>query len=301
MSDVDSKPTLAEHRLAAYGRDALADAKASGRIDRLVESIAASAAAAAAPPTPTPAPKPAAGNTWPLAVGTAVLAGAVAFGWFGTREATSEPAPPPATMTTSPSPTAGPHEPATAASSSPGVAVTSLPDAVEAKPVASATASTAREPSRTRSPDAHGATNAAPEVYEDAALMFERANTARRNEDHPAAEKLYRRLIDAHPTTREAMTSRVILGRMQLARGAAADALVSFDAYLAGTPHGTLEEQALIGRAQSLQALGRRTEERAAWRVLLERFPNTASRRTAPSTRNRASCRTALERAADAP
>ena len=286
MSDVDSKPTMAERRLTAYGRDALADARADGRIDRLVDAIAAAATVA---PPPVEAPRPSPGTTWPFAVGAAVVASAVAIGWIATRETTSEPAAPSAVTTTAPAPVVDSHEPVPTSPTVQGVAVTSLPDAVETKPIASTTASTAREPTQVRSPAAHeGAPNAAPEI-EDAAGLFERANTARRSEDHASAEELYRRLILTHPASREAMTSRVIVGRMQLARGAAAEALASFDAYLAGAPHGTLEEQALIGRAQSLQALGRRSEERAAWRALLEAFPNTASRRIA------------LERVSDSP
>jgi len=295
MSELDSKPTTVERRLAAYGRDALADAEANGRIDRLVETIVASASAAAvrAPESPpAEAPRPAPGTTWPIAIGSAALAGVVAFAAFGTREVPSEPAARPALASTivAPASAVGSHELARPAPTSPGVAVTSLPDAVETKPVANARPSTAREPSHARSPEAQAPTpSAAPQIGDDAALLFERANTARRTEDHAAAEKLYRRLVDTHPATREAMTSRVILGRMQLARGAAVEALASFDAYLADAPHGTLEEQALIGRAQSLQALGRRSEERAAWRALLDAFPNTANRMTA------------LERAADSP
>lgn len=286
MSDVDSKPTQAERRLAGYGRDALARAKTSGRIDRLVEGAVASATtvAAAQVSQAAQAPRPGFGVGWPGAVGAAALLGIVTLAWFTSREVATEQATQPAPALTAVAPRVTPAHVAPPASepaaTSPSVAVTSLPDAVETKPTASApaTAPTTTAPSPARAQDVPAA---APKIQEDAAQLFERANTARRGGDHAAAETLYRRLVDAYPASREAMTSRVILGRMQLAQGAAVEALASFDAYLAGAPHGALEEQALIGRAQSLESLGRRSEERAAWRALLEAFPSTASRRTA--------------------
>ncbi|MDF2693858.1 MAG: hypothetical protein K0S65_2241 [Labilithrix sp.] len=299
MSDIDSKPTTAEGRIASSGRDALARAEASGRLDRLVQATISSAAAAAppAPPSrPKPAPTPAFGTRWPLAVGTAALAGVVGLTWFTAREVTSEPLSRPSSVstTTAAAPAFAAHEGAPPSSppaaTPPGVAVTSLPDVVDAKRAAGAASSAMRQSSSAPAQVVPAAAaNGAREVQEDAAVLFERANTARRGGDHAAAEKLYAHLVDTHPASREATTSRVILGRMQLAHGAATEALASFDAYLAGAPGGTLVEQALIGRAQSLQALGRRSEERAAWRALLEAFPSTASRQTA------------LERSGDSP
>ncbi len=287
MSDVDSKLTAAERRLAAYGRDALAHAKANGRIDRLVEAaIAGALPAPPEPPPQPPAPKSALGTMRAASVGTAAaaIAAVVAFGWVGTHERAVEPPLAPAPASTTAGAHAAPHsndvaraEPASAPS---GVAVTSLPDAVDAKHAPVSAKATA--PSTSRGDDVQRlAIGPAPDAREDPAALFERANTARRRADYGDAEKLYRSLVQTHPDTREAETSRIILGRMLLARGAAVDALSSFDAYLAEAPQGSLREQALIGRAQSLQALGRRKDERAAWRALLEAFPATASRATA--------------------
>jgi len=304
MSDADSKLTPAERRIASYSHGALAHARVDGRIDRLVEATMAAAIPATLPDTPPPtsqAPRSSFRALRAASVGTAAIA-VVAFGWVTTREV--PPGPPRSTAptsTTTAAPAAPPNEvaskePAPAPS---GVAVTSLPDAVAARPApteASSRAVAAELPradgvavpvqdSARPAPQAadteRPAADAAPETREDPALLFEQANTARRRGDYGSAEKLYHRLVDTHPDTREASTSRIILGRMLLARGDAADALASFDAYLAGAPHGSLREQALIGRAQSLQALGRRDEERAAWRALLEAFPGTASRATA--------------------
>jgi TolA-binding protein len=293
MSDVDSKPTAAEARIARNGLDALAAAKASGRIDRIVQATSSAAAAATArAPRPARASRSTLGTGWSLAIGTAALAGVVALASLESREVTSKAAAPQlaaastttATGTTllAPHEAIALHDTVAPAALAPGVDVTSLPDVADPKRVGNATSSAARQSSPARAGDAVAvAPNGALEVDEDAATLFERANTARRSGDHATGEKLYARLVDAHPGTREAMTSRVILGRMHLARGAAAEALASFDAYLEGAPRGTLEEQALIGRAKSLQVLGRRAEERAAWRALLEAFPGTASRPTA--------------------
>ena len=57
--------------------------------------------------------------------------------------------------------------------------------------------------------------------------------------------------------------------------GRPADALAGFSAYLDADPRGTLSEEALVGRAQALQELGRNSEMRDAWRSLLERFPES--------------------------
>jgi len=284
MSDVDPKPTPAERRLSSHARGALANAKSNGRLDRLVQATVA--AAAAVPPAPVARePKALTGKTWPAGIGAAAIASAVALTWFTTHEDVAEPLPAstPSVVglsTASAPPPSTPEAPASA----PGVAVTSLPDVPPAKPSAAAPSPSSKIAPPTRASDDVGsrATDSAQEeLHEGPPELFERANKARRSGDHAAAEALYRRLVDTHPSSREAITSRVILGRMELARGAPADALASFDAYLAGEHRGSLHEEALVGRARSLQALGQREAERAAWKSLLEHFPNTASRSVA--------------------
>ena len=74
---------------------------------------------------------------------------------------------------------------------------------------------------------------------------------------------------------REAQVSRMMVARMLLERGDAAGALPGFDAYLR-VGSGELREDALAGRATALDRLGRDDEGRAAWRTLLDQYPNTA-------------------------
>ena len=60
------------------------------------------------------------------------------------------------------------------------------------------------------------------------------------------------------------------MGRLLLAQNAPQAALAHFSRY-----RGPLAEEALLGRAQALAALGRSDEERSAWRELLDRFPKS--------------------------
>ncbi|MEC7519316.1 MAG: hypothetical protein VYE22_05585 [Myxococcota bacterium] len=102
------------------------------------------------------------------------------------------------------------------------------------------------------------------------------ANRARRDHRYPQAVRLYRRLQTAHPRSREAALSHVTLGRLLLdgthdPRGA----LREFERYLAQGRHRVLDEEARVGRALALMRLGRREEERRAWRELLAHHPDT--------------------------
>jgi hypothetical protein len=106
--------------------------------------------------------------------------------------------------------------------------------------------------------------------------LFTRANQARRAGNVDQALSLYRDLQRLHPKSREAHTSRALVGRLLLDRGDAKSALPEFDAYLAAG--GTLGEEALAGRALALERLGRRAEEREAWQKLLEQHPGTLHR-----------------------
>jgi hypothetical protein len=93
---------------------------------------------------------------------------------------------------------------------------------------------------------------------------------------------LYAELSSGFPRTPEGKAARVIKGRLELDRGDAPAALRDFDGYLAlgGGPL-PLEEEALIGRAEALAALGRAADEETAWRRLMERFPHSAHARRA--------------------
>lgn len=109
-----------------------------------------------------------------------------------------------------------------------------------------------------------------------AAELFARANQARLRGADDEALSLYRDLSERFPTSREALTSRVALGRLLLDSGRdAREALALFDAYLLASPDGTLVEEALLGRALSFERLGDSAGERDAWRALLERRPDS--------------------------
>ena len=109
-----------------------------------------------------------------------------------------------------------------------------------------------------------------------AAELLARANRARQLGQHGRAVRTYRRLQRRYPRSREAVVSRVSLGRVLLdyqrdARGA----LANFERYLRGAGDGVLAEEARLGRAVALERLGRRTSAREAWQDLLTRHPRS--------------------------
>ena len=132
-------------------------------------------------------------------------------------------------------------------------------------PSASAAASSAIETS-TR------ATSAA-EPGATAETLFRQASEARRLGDIERAIALLRALQQIYPGSPEARISYVSLGKLYMSRGAAAPAAEAFSAYLSSG--GPLSEEALLGRAQALLALGRSIEERQTWRWLLARYPGS--------------------------
>ena len=95
---------------------------------------------------------------------------------------------------------------------------------------------------------------------------------ARRQGDYERVVSLHRQLLSRYAGSREAQVSRATVGRLLLDRGNPADALTSFDAYL-GAGAGSLEEEALVGRATALERLGRRDEAARAWGDVLAAFP----------------------------
>ena len=108
----------------------------------------------------------------------------------------------------------------------------------------------------------------------DARQLFVAAGQARRARNFAQAEGLYRALQAHFPGSPEATLSFLSLGDLSLSQGALAQALAQFDAYLASGDT-TMAEEALVGRARTLARLGRTEEERAAWRALLSRFPQS--------------------------
>jgi TolA-binding protein len=107
-----------------------------------------------------------------------------------------------------------------------------------------------------------------------AADIFRRANAARRAGDRALAGSLYAGLQAGFPDSDEARLSRVSLGKLLLASGGALEAERQFSLYLAQGGR-ELAEEALVGRAESLDRLGRPAEERQAWQKLLESFPSS--------------------------
>jgi TolA-binding protein len=108
----------------------------------------------------------------------------------------------------------------------------------------------------------------------DASTVFGTANRARRDGETARAVQLYRELQGRFPASEEARLSRATLATLLLDRGDARAALDGFDRYLA-QGGASLGVEALVGRALSLQQLGQRDAELAAWRDVLRRFPGT--------------------------
>jgi TolA-binding protein len=124
------------------------------------------------------------------------------------------------------------------------------------------------------------ATSTRPESR-DARALFSRANAERKADNVADALVTYAELRQRYPASPEALLSRVLCGRLLLARGEAENAAAEFAAYLAQSPSGALAEEALHGKAQALRSLGRASEENETWRLLLERFPKSIHAKTA--------------------
>jgi tetratricopeptide (TPR) repeat protein len=106
-----------------------------------------------------------------------------------------------------------------------------------------------------------------------AAALFERAGTLRREGRADAAIAAYRRLQATFPDARETALSFALAGQLLLERGRAKEALAQFDRHpKAG---GDVGEEALVGRADALERLGRNADAVAAWKNLLERHPGS--------------------------
>jgi TolA-binding protein len=108
-----------------------------------------------------------------------------------------------------------------------------------------------------------------------AADLFAAANAARRARDLRGAVDRYLALERRFPDSEEALVSLVTAADILSRLGEPEAALGAFDRYLARRPEGALAPEALFGRARSIQRLGRRADEVAAWRRLLRAFPGS--------------------------
>jgi len=108
---------------------------------------------------------------------------------------------------------------------------------------------------------------------ESAALLFASAKQAQRAGDTARALARFQRLEQRFSSSSEAQVSRVVSGSLWSSAGAPSKALAEYDAYL--KRGGPLAEEALVGRARALAALGRSAEELGCWRALLARYPTS--------------------------
>lgn len=107
-----------------------------------------------------------------------------------------------------------------------------------------------------------------------AASLFAEANDARTRGDYATAITAYSEIESRHAGTPEGTATLAILGRLLLDRGDAEGALRRFDAYLK-TNDAALREEAMVGRAASLEKLDRLQEAADAWSAFLDAYPSS--------------------------
>lgn len=260
MSTVEQQLQRLEERLQDDMQRELAPQQGdSSLLAGLVAGATDTPIAVPEPSTPTAA---AASSKTSLAL-AALLGGGLVLAGVIAASVLNEPAPPAAAPAEAPSaPTVAPETPTPESDPIPkeAAAPVEVEDAEPAERPRPRTASTTKSPAATP----------------DAASMFARANQLRRERDYDAAEQAYERLSKAHPGSREEVMARVTRGRLLLdVRDRPRQALDLFDRYLESAPRGTLAEEAMVGRALSLEAMGKPDAAREAWSTLLERFPDS--------------------------
>jgi TolA-binding protein len=199
-----------------------------------------------------------------LLAATLPLAGSAAAWWQRAR--TSQPAPPAVTPTSQTS--RGMRVPkvtSAAAAATSAVAAHSQPTSASASAAVVASAPVSAPGARGDAPS--------PRAFDSAEGLFREANAARRAGDSSVARALYLRLQRDFPASEEAHLAHVSLGNLLLTMGRAAEAERQFASYLGGRP--ALAQEALVGRAQSLAALGQSAEEQRVWEALLREYPSS--------------------------
>jgi hypothetical protein len=116
-------------------------------------------------------------------------------------------------------------------------------------------------------------TPTAPDLL-SAKALFGGANKKRLAGDTAGAIALYKLLAERHPGSAEANLAELSLGKLMLATGDAAGALLHFR--LAQASGGALGSEALWGEVQAQKMLGRASDERAALERLLSAYPDGA-------------------------
>lgn len=107
-----------------------------------------------------------------------------------------------------------------------------------------------------------------------AAELLSRAQTLRSERSWPDAADAYQELVQHYPESTEAHVSLISLGAVQFDHlDQPAEALASFDAYLAAEPEGSLLPEACFGRARALVALDRQSEAEEALEQFLTDHP----------------------------
>jgi tetratricopeptide (TPR) repeat protein len=214
-----------------------------------------------------------------VAVAAVATAAAVAGLWHFARGRRAEP---PRTAEHAPAEPARAAEPPRTAlpqiAAEPALSPKTTPSGVETGPGDP----TARTP-RTSAPKP--ARGASPTVDIDRLLSDARA--ARARGEHARARALYARVARLAPGTPAAAVADVAIGLMLVERAGGGDAraaLEAFDRYLAVAPGGALREEAIAGRARSLERLGERARAISAWQDVLAQYPHSPQ---APLARRR--------------
>jgi outer membrane protein assembly factor BamD (BamD/ComL family) len=105
--------------------------------------------------------------------------------------------------------------------------------------------------------------------------LFSEANLLRRQGNTARATSKYRQLQAQFARSTEAAVSHVILGRMLLQAGRAAEACSEFTSYGSRFPRGTLAAEALQGQITCARLTADRKLERRACEQLLMRFADS--------------------------
>lgn len=121
----------------------------------------------------------------------------------------------------------------------------------------------AREPTQAELPRTIKTKTTRTATAPSAQKLLERAQQEVSHGKRASAVTSYKQLVARFPHSAEAKVAHVSLGRIELRRGRAKQALAHFDAYLASSA-GPLVQEARYGRIRALRGLGRDDQELAS-------------------------------------